>query len=194
MDYDTDVISRAVRRDENAFAEIYTAQSPQVFRYIYYLTGNYQEADDLTSEVFLKAWQAIHRYEDRGFPISSWLVRIAHNLTMKQLKRRRPRISLDDIELRADERYSPHSVFTAGVEAETVRRAVLQLPDIQRQVIICRFIEHMSYEEVEAVVGKSAGAVRVIQHRAIQRLREALAVGNRPDVPMGKRRIAEIGA
>lgn len=191
MDCDKEVIARAVRRDEHAFAEIYRTQSPKVFRYIYYMVGNRQEAEDLTGEVFLKAWEAIERYQDRGHAISTWLLRIAHNVTLKQM-RRRPGVPIEDIELR-DEGDSPHAVFERNVEAQAIRRAILTLPDVQRQVIICRFIHQMSHEEVQAVVGKSAGAVRIIQHRALTRLRDTMAAGAPQQSSARKARVAEAG-
>jgi RNA polymerase sigma-70 factor (ECF subfamily) len=174
-EYDKDVIARAIARDQDAFAQIYTEHAPRVFRHLHYMTGNRQEADDLTSETFLRAWKAIDRYEDRGLPISNWLLRIGQNVAVRHLKGRRLGVSLEDVDVEADSRFSPEGVLDWTFEAHRVRQAILTLPDVQRQVIIWRFIEHMSIEEVEGMLSKSPGAIRVLQHRALKRLRETLA-------------------
>ena len=171
------LVASAVRRDPEAFAELYAQHAARVQRHVYYLVGNAQEAHDLTSETFLRAWRAIDRYEDRGVPIASWLVKIGHNLAAKHLGRRRPESSLDEASDRPATDY--HSNFVDAVcDTQLARSAVLQLPDMQRQVIVLRFIEGLSYEEVGRLLGKPPATVRVIQFRALKRLKEILEAGD----------------
>ena len=169
---DNDVIKRAIQRDVEAFGEIYSRHSARIFRHIYYLTSSKQEADDLTSETFLQAWKAIHRYEDRGLPLENWLLRIGHNLAIKHLKRRRNHAPLEHVP--AEELSSTESLSDQVAEEAVIRSALLALPGVQRQVIVWRFLESMSYGEVEVLLGKSQGAIRVIQHRALKNLRSLL--------------------
>jgi RNA polymerase sigma factor (sigma-70 family) len=172
-DVEAGLLSRAIKHDRQAFGELYVQYRPPVARYISFLVRNEHEADDLTSETFLRAWNAIGRYEDRGLPVEAWLIKIAHNVTISHLRRPRP-IAVDDLVLPANPRHSPENVAEGLLEVDAVRRAILALPGVQRQVILLRFIENFSYEEVSEIVGKSTGAVRVIQHRALRTMRGLL--------------------
>ncbi len=172
---DDELLRRAVNRDAEAFAALYRKHAERVFRHVYYLVGTRHEAEDLTSETFLRVWKSIDRFEDRGLPIQSWFLRIAHNTAVKYLKKRRTSVSVSDIELEADGRRSPESVLETTFNAGAVRSAILELPEMQRQVIMWRFIDELSYDEIQALVGKSKGSIRVIQCRALQRLRTLLA-------------------
>src|SRR5216684_6449544 len=76
------LVSRATRRDSAAFGVLYESHLDRVYRYIYYRVGSTAEAEDLSEQVFLKAWEAIERYEPRGVPFIAWLYRLAHNLVV----------------------------------------------------------------------------------------------------------------
>jgi RNA polymerase sigma-70 factor (ECF subfamily) len=167
------IVALAIKRDPEAFTKLYELHAARVQRHIYYLVGHAQEAHDLTSETFLRAWKVIDRYEDRGVSISSWLLKIGHNLAAKHLNKRRPHASLDEAgEYPATDRSS--NFVEAVCDVDVARNAVLQLPDIQRQVIVWRFIENMSYDEVAQLLGRPSATIRVIQFRALKRLREIL--------------------
>jgi RNA polymerase sigma-70 factor (ECF subfamily) len=170
-----DVIARAVAGDHEAFTQIYLQHAPRVMRHIARLTRDYYMADELTNETFLNAWKVIHRYEDRGLPIENWLLKIGHNLTVHRLKRRRETKDIDGLSIEAEEETSPERRTELASDAQTLRDALMQLPDVSRQVIIWRFLEGMSYEECEQMLGKSNGAIRVCQYRALKQLRRILA-------------------
>jgi RNA polymerase sigma-70 factor (ECF subfamily) len=169
-----EVIARAQRGDREAFTEIYRSHSRRVFRHIYYLTRDTQESDDLTNETFLRVWRVIDKYEDRGLPIENWLLKIGHNLATRHLKRRRPTQDIETVSIEDSPDRLPEHLAEVASDAESVRAAVMQLPDLPRQVIIWRFLENMSYEEVGRIVRKSNGAIRVIQFRALKQLRGIL--------------------
>jgi RNA polymerase sigma-70 factor (ECF subfamily) len=169
-----DVIALAQRGDREAFTEIYQKHSQRVFRHIYYLIGDIHEADDLTNETFLRAWKVLDKYEDRGLPIENWLLKIGHNLGARHLKKRRPTQDIEKISLEDSPERLPERLAEVACDVETVRAAVLQLPDLPRQVIIWRFLEGMSYDEVKLMLGKTNGAIRVIQFRALKQLRGIL--------------------
>jgi len=171
---DSAIVALATQGDANAFGMLYEKHAARVFRHLYYLLGNRTEADDLTSETFLRAWTAIRRYEDRGLSIESWLLKIGHNLATKHLTRFRAPLTIEGINLEADERSSPEGIAEATSEADVVRQAILKLPGLQRQIVVWRFLESMSYEEVGKMLGKSQGAIRVLQFRALKRLRALL--------------------
>jgi RNA polymerase sigma-70 factor, ECF subfamily len=171
---DSQLIARAIERDPEAFAELYAATYDRVFRHIYYLIGDRHEAADLANETFLRAWKVIGKYEDRGLPIENWLLKIGHNLAIRHLRQRRPTSNIENLSLEVREDTLPEAVAETATEADILREAILQLPQPYRQVIVWRFIESMSYDEVQMMLGKSYGAIRVLQYRALLRLREIL--------------------
>ena len=171
---DTPLVLRAIQRDEPAFAELYERHVVRVYRHIYYMVGNAAEAEDLTSQTFLRAWEAIDRYQVRGAPFVSWLLRIAHNLGVSHLRSKRESSQLHDGIVDETLRRDPESVYARTAEEELVREAILRLRDEQRQVIILRFIEDLDYREVSEIIGKSVAAIRVIQHRALNALRKQM--------------------
>jgi RNA polymerase sigma-70 factor, ECF subfamily len=174
--FDSSLIAAAKSGNREAFAEIYRMHSQRVYRHICYITGDPYEADDLTNETFIQAWKSIPKYEDRGVPIEHWLLRIGHRMATHYLKRRKPTQDIEDVRLEdPSEGHQPEHLIEVAGEVEKLREAVIQLPEVQRQVIVWRFIEDMTYDEVAGLLGKSAGAVRVIQFRALRQLRDLLS-------------------
>lgn len=173
---DTPLVLRAIRRDQEAFGELYDRHVVRVYRHIYYMVGNAAEAEDLTAQAFLRAWEAIERYQVRGAPFVSWLLRIAHNLGVSYLRSKRDSSELHDGIVDTKERRDPEWSYQQTAEEELVREAILTLREEQRQVIILRFIEDLDYKEVADIIGKSVAAIRVIQHRALNSLRKQMNV------------------
>jgi RNA polymerase sigma-70 factor (ECF subfamily) len=168
------LVERAIGRDAEAFGELYDMHVVRVYRHIYYLVNSVSEAEDLTAQTFLQAWEAVDRYEDRGVPFASWLLRIAHNLAISHLRSRREGNQLHDGLMDQDSLRNPEKVTERQADEERVRQAILRLGHEQRQVIILRFVEDLEYREVAEIVGKSVAAVRVIQHRALCTLRKLM--------------------
>ena len=161
-------------RDQEAFGALYDRHAVRVYRHIYYMVGNAPEAEDLTGQAFLQAWQAIDRYQLRGAPFVSWLMRIAHNLGVSYLRSRREKAALPETLVDQSREGNPDEVLQRQADGERVREAILGLRDEQRQVIMLRFVEDLEYREVAEIVGKSVPAVRVIQHRALNALRKQM--------------------
>ena len=93
---DTELVLRAIQKDQEAFGELYDRHAVRVYRHIYYMVGNAAEAEDLTAQTFLRAWEAVERYQVRGAPFVSWLLRIAHNLGVSHLRSKRESSQLHD--------------------------------------------------------------------------------------------------
>jgi len=170
------LVQRAVLHDGEAFAELYDRHVIRVFRHIYYIINDPKEAEDLTAQTFLRAWEAIGRFQPRGAPFASWLLRIAHNLAVSHLRARKGDAQLHESLIDDGPPRNPEAVAQRHAEEERVRQAVLRLGDDQRQVIILRFVEELDYKEVAEILGKSVAAVRVIQHRALCALRKIMRV------------------
>jgi RNA polymerase sigma-70 factor (ECF subfamily) len=168
------LVLRAVERDTAAFADLYDRHVVRVYRHIYYLVNDAREAEDLTAQTFLKAWEAIDRYKERGAPIVAWLLRIAHNLTVSYLRSKREHGSLEEAFIDQKLHRNPEEALEQSTDEDSVREAIMHLREEQRQVIILRFVEELDYREVAQVIGKSVPAVRVIQHRALGNLRKIM--------------------
>jgi RNA polymerase sigma-70 factor (ECF subfamily) len=168
------LVKRAIARDQDAFAALYDRHAVRVYRHVYYMVGNPAEAEDLTAQAFLQAWQAVPRYQIRGAPFVSWLLRIAHNLGVSHLRSRKEGAELPETLVDRSRDGNPEEVLQRRAEAKRVREAILRLRDEQRQVIMLRFVEDLEYPEVARIVGKSVAAVRVIQHRALNALRKQM--------------------
>jgi RNA polymerase sigma-70 factor (ECF subfamily) len=131
----------------------------------------HEAAEDLAAEVFLEAVRGIRRYRYRGTPLRAWLYRIAHNLTADEQRRRIRQGTVP--EGAAPERGVPD--FADGVaERGALLQALRQLTNDQQQVVILRFIEGLSLAETASVMRRPQGAVKSLQHRAMQRLRALL--------------------
>jgi len=171
---DTELVLRAIQRDQDAFGELYDRHVVRVYRHIYYMVGNAAEAEDLTAQAFLRAWEAIPRYQVRGAPFVSWLLRIAHNLGVSHLRSKRESSQIHEGIVDHKMRRDPESAYEQTADEELVRKAITMLREEQRQVIILRFIEDLDYREVAEIIGKSVAAIRVIQHRALNALRKQM--------------------
>ena len=168
------LVRGAIQRDREAFGALYDKHVVRVYRHIYYIVGRPAEAEDLTAQAFLQAWEAIERYQIRGAPFVSWLLRIAHNLAVSYLRSKRDGAELPETLVDVSRHGNPEEAALRGADGERVREAILGLRDEQRQVIILRFVDDLEYREVAEIVGKSVAAVRVIQHRALNALRKQM--------------------
>jgi RNA polymerase sigma-70 factor (ECF subfamily) len=168
------LVARAIKRDATAFGCLYESHLERIYRYVYYRVGSESEAEDLCEHVFLKAWEAIDRYEPRGAPFAAWLYRLAHNLVIDHYRGRHPSMPIEDV-IEAEEPGADVLVSVESqLEAEEVRAALQKLNPEHQQLIVLRFIEGLSHAEVAQLIGKSEGATRVIQHRALQALAKVL--------------------
>jgi RNA polymerase sigma-70 factor (ECF subfamily) len=175
---EADLTARARAGDADAFGQLYELHVDRVYRYVAYRVKTEHEAEDLTEQVFLKAWEAMPRYEDRGLPFRAWLFRLAHNLVIDHYRVRRSDVSLNEL-LDSDQSYEPSGPdpqveVEARLDADEVRLAVRRLGEEQRQVVLLRFVEGLSHSEVADILGKTEGATRAIQHRALGALARAL--------------------
>jgi RNA polymerase sigma-70 factor, ECF subfamily len=171
------LVARAIRRDEDAFAILYDRYLDSIYRFMTFRVRNPADAEDLTGQVFLRAWQAIDAYKPTGRPFSAWLYRIAHNLVIDHFRAARPTLDLPDETLAPAGFAEPAVVLDQTLAMDGFQGALQQLSPDQQQVIILRFIEGLSCEDVADAIGKSSGAVRVIQHRALAKLRQLLEEG-----------------
>lgn len=186
-DEEKGLIERAKSGDAEAFGAIYDAHVTRIYRFVLLKLGNPGDAEDLTHEVFLAAWRTIRTYEARnGIRLTSWLYRIAGNRVIDHYRSEKRNISLDEliagntlpIELVSSGGANLVKALSHKMDLQEVMGAVQDLTGDQQDVIIMRFIEDLTPDEVGAAIGKSAAAVRLIQHRALEKLKGALNMKN----------------
>jgi RNA polymerase sigma-70 factor (ECF subfamily) len=176
------LVELARQGDAAAFGEIYDRHVSLVHHYAYTLLGNKSEAEDLTADTFIRAFQAIKRSRWTGRPLSSWLLTIARNLGMSQLRRRERTKDAFRLLPAPTSSEPPEARVAHGVDIEELRQAIATLSPVQREVIILRFVLALDYPQVAQVVGKSVNNVRVIQCRALRKLHEKLVPAESPDL------------
>jgi RNA polymerase sigma-70 factor, ECF subfamily len=187
---DTDLEESALialaKTDQDAFGQLYERYSQRIYQYIYYRTSNEAEAEDLAAKTFMRAWQHISNYDDRGVPFSAWLYRIAHNLVANwhRDRSRRRIISLDDISLWQVNEEGPEAAALFAEDKAALLTAVRHLPADRQELLALKFVEHLSNAEIAAIMGRSEGAIKSLYHRTLLSLRQEL----RPDQEEPSRR------
>jgi len=163
--------------DADAFGKLYMHHLDAIYRYIYFRVENNCDAEDLTEQVFLKAWEALPNYRYKGLPFKSWLYRIAHNAVIDYQRRKKFTAPMPPTEevYQLTEAVNSLETIIAAEEGETLAKAITQLPAAQQDVIILRFIEGLSHDQIASIIQKSSGACRVIQYRALAALEQLLS-------------------
>ena len=179
---EAELAQRASQRDPDAFAALYNLYVEKIYKYVYYNVGNPCEAEDLCDQVFLKAWEAIGRYTWYGYPFSSWLYRLAHNLVVDHYRTQRDILPLNDTLLIREEPIDPEVALARSLGSNDLRRAILRLTPEQRQVICLKFIEGYSNSEIAALMQKKEGAIRALQYRALRSLQAILEAEEEKDL------------
>jgi RNA polymerase sigma-70 factor (ECF subfamily) len=180
---DAQLVERAVRRDPQAWAEIYERYAPQLLGFFVNQLRDAAAAEDMTADVFLEALQAADRFHGNPADLRSWLFRIARNNLIDRIRRDR-RATLDTIEsasetelARALPSVDPGDEALAALDRERVQEAIRSLSPDQREVILLRLGGGLSGPEIATIVGKTTGAVKALQHRALATLARILGAG-----------------
>lgn len=169
------IVDAAIAGSESALSELYLLYFPRVYRYILARTGNTYDAEDLAEEVFMKVLEAIPRFQHREAPFSAWLFRIAHNAIISQRRKETARgKSAPLTDTLPFDSPGPEELVTSRMVLNEVMDAAKKLPEAQRQVIALRFGAGLSVAETASAMGKGEGNVKVIQHKAIAKLREMM--------------------
>ena len=163
------LVEQAKSGDGEAFSELYEAYFERVYRFIFFRVTDREAAEDLASQVFLKAWENLGRYHPRG-PFLAWLYAIARNTVIDNYRTRKQTVSLDEAAPVAaqDEKLDDHIQFE--FEIQSLQAAMQQLTQEQQEVITLRFIAEYDTTQIAKHMGKSEGAIRALQMRALQAL------------------------
>ena len=170
------LVAEAQRGDPEAFGRIFDAYVGPIHRFIASRVNRPSDAEDLTQLVFVKALEALPRYEARGIPFGGWLFRLARNAIIDQVRTRRDHLSLVAAVTRETEDAGPEAMASLRDDLERVGRALTELTDDQREVIELRFFAGLSVHETADAMDRQDGTVRGLQFRALAALRRSLGI------------------
>ena len=173
---DDRLLVEAAKKDPSRFAELYELNFARVYGYIARRVGDRDAAQDLTSDVFHKALASIHTFEWRGVPFAGWLLRMAANMIVDRAKRGGKEVTGQDLPDLPDLNKRPK--LEEADESARIFGLVDQLPKDQRRVIAMRFAEEKSIREIAQALGRTEGAIKQLQFRALQNLRARMEGAN----------------
>jgi RNA polymerase sigma-70 factor, ECF subfamily len=173
---DIQLVREAKYGSAEAFGELYERYAAAVFRFLFAQLDNNMDAEDMAEEVFIKAWRALPGFREQGTPFSAFIFRIAHNTLIDHYRSRsrsEQHVDLDDHHL-PDPQPDPIEQIVTKMDHLELRQTIMKLREDYRTVLVARYISDLTAEEVARMMGRSAGAVRVLQHRALAALRKQL--------------------
>jgi RNA polymerase sigma-70 factor, ECF subfamily len=175
------LVRRAQEGDAEAFGQLYDRYVDLVFRYVYYRVGDRSQAEDFTSETFLRALRRIGSFAWTGRDIGAWFVTIARNIVLDHVKSSRYRLEVTTADMLDEDRAEdgPEDAVLDKVTSAELMRCVRMLNPEQQECIVLRFLQGMSVAETAAIMGKNDGAIKALQHRAVRRLATLLPEGIR---------------
>ena len=174
MGDDASLLGRVQDYDSAALAEIYDRYAGRIYNYIYYHLGDEALAEDLTGTVFTKMLEAIRSSKSWNASFSGWLYRIAHNLVVDHVRHAQQSRAPVSVPAVTSADQDPAQLVEHRIEEERLRHALQQLTADQAQVIVLKFAEGLSNAEVARIMGKTEGAIKSLQFRAVAALRRIL--------------------
>jgi RNA polymerase sigma-70 factor (ECF subfamily) len=177
LDGEEKLIQDAVKEgDSSAFGQLYDYYQPMIYRFVFIKVGRREEAEDITHQVFLRAWQNVRNYRHRGHPFGSWLYRIARNQVIDHYRSHKDEVSIDALDTDGAGLNISQPNLSAQLDMERVMAALHTLKPDYQDVIIFRFVEDLSIKEVANAMQKTEGAIKLIQHRAVEELKKKMDV------------------
>lgn len=167
------LVKLAQKGDTQAFGKIYDELVKPIYRYIYYRVDP-QIAEDLTEETFLKVWQNLKRYKKTKYPFSAWVFKIAHNLICDYYRKHKEVMEINENLADPQETGNPEHKMNTKLEQARLRKVIKRLPHNYQQIIILKYINELNNSEIAKTIGKSEGAVRILQFRALKQLRNIM--------------------
>jgi RNA polymerase sigma-70 factor (ECF subfamily) len=169
------LVERAQQGDRDALEELYLIHFDRIYSYLHVSVGNRHDAEDLTTQTFLKMLESIGRFKWQSAPFSAWLFRIAHNLAMDHFRAaRRWQPEEEPPEPPADESTSAEMGALDSIGRKSMLELIQDLSGEQQQVLTLKFVFNFSNGEVATILGKTEGAIKSLQHRALASLQKQL--------------------
>ena len=170
------LIQQACAGDRAAMSELYRRYVDRIYQYVRYRVGDETLAEDITADVFVRALEGITQYEERGAPFAAWLYRIASARVIDHWRavRRRQTSSLDEVTLNEELSTEDDSLDGDVLQSEAVLNAIRELTDDQQSVIVLKYLQGFGSAEIAQILGKTEGAVKALQRRALETLARRL--------------------
>jgi len=169
------LVRRAQQNDQQALSRLYEEYFERVYRYVAVRVRSRLDAEDITSQVFIKVVQSLPSYKLRGAPFSAWLFRIARNQVIDHIRKHSVKSETACIAPAATSQEDPTKLVELNMAVDEVVQALALLTEAQREVIELRFAAELSIAETAKIMGKSEGAVKALQYSALVALRKHLA-------------------
>jgi RNA polymerase sigma-70 factor, ECF subfamily len=169
-DVTQEIIHQAKQGDPTATSTLYQAYVGMIYRYVAYRVGNPEDAEDLTAEVFVRMVKSIGSYQDTGAPFEAWLYRIAAARVADFYRKNKRQTHVELLENIVSDQPRPEERLLDYEEGLDLRQAVQHLSDEEQNILILRFVERMSHQEVADLLEKTVSAVKSTQHRALVKL------------------------
>lgn len=170
---DDDTLARQSSQNPAAFAELYRRHMPPVYRYVLIRTQNTEDAQDVTAQTFMTAFERIHTYRPQG-KFRAWLFGIARHKTVDYFRKAKPMYELDNVEDMPHPTAPPDEIVAQKLEIERVQHALTQLSPDRAEALSLRLFGELSAREIADTLGKTEGAVKMLIHRGWQDLRAIL--------------------
>lgn len=166
------LVQRAQNGDSDAFGQIYDRYVDAVYRYVYYRIGDRTQAEDFTSETFVRALRRLDSFTYRGRDLGAWLITIARHIVFDHVKSSRYRLEVitGEVDDNAQVQAGPEHAVLERLDSLHLLRCVKRLGSEQQECIVLRFFQDLSVAETAQIMGKSDGAIKALQHRAVRRL------------------------
>ena len=170
------LVERAQQADRAALEELYLIHFDRIYSYLHMSVGNRHDAEDITTQVFLKMLEAIGKFRWQSAPFSAWLFRIAHNLAMDHFRARRRWQPEEDVpEQPGEEEPSAELLAMQSIGRQSMLELIEDLSPEQQQVLTLKFVFNFPNGDVATILGKTEGAIKSLQHRALVSLQKQLA-------------------
>lgn len=176
---EADIFNAAIEGSSEALGKLYDAYFDRIYRFIYYRTSHQQTAEDLTEEVFIKAFRALPTLKGGPTKLSGWIFQIARNTVIDHYRKANPIVSIDEAENIAVHETGAIDTLQLQSDQRLILTAMDKLSSEQQQVVRLRFLEEFEIAEIAQMLGKSEGNIRIIQYRALTKLRTILESHNR---------------
>ena len=174
-DHVRQLVERAQRGEREALEELYLLHFDRIYSYLHMSVGNRHDAEDLTTQTFLKMLESIKKFRWRAAPFSAWLFRIAHNLAMDHFRATRRWQPEENVpEQPGEEEPSAEAQALQSIGRQSMLELIENLSEEQQQVLTLKFVFNFPNSDVATILGKTEGAVKSLQHRALVSLQKQI--------------------
>lgn len=175
------LVDLARHGDAEAFGALYDHYHPSVYRFLYYRLSSQPAAEDLLSETFFKALRSITSFQWQGKDFGAWLMTIARNLLVDHYKAARTRLEMttDDLTACEEPQEGPEDEVISRLTNEVLRKALASLPAEQQDCLVLRFLSGQSIAETALALGRTEGAIKQLQLRAVRNMAKLMPEGVR---------------